>query len=80
MGGINLYNWNQDKDIFVQAKFLDNKTIDFTSIKKKDLIWNLKVNKVRYDLYKYKFLTYRNAKPVKPNHKIIEELMNRSVN
>ena len=75
-----LYNWNQDKDIFVQAKFLDNKTIDFTSIKKKDLIWNLKVNKVRYDLYKYKFLTYRNAKPVKPNHKIIEELMNRSVN
>ena len=30
-------------------------------------------------LDKYKFLTYRNAKSVKPNHKIIEELMNKSV-
>ena len=46
---------DEDKDIFVQAKFLDNKTIDFTSIRKKDLIWNLKVNKVRYDLYKYNY-------------------------
>ena len=49
--------------------------INIASFKKKDLVKNLKVNKAKYDHYKFKFLTYKNSKPTKPNYKIIKDLM-----
>ena len=72
----NLYDGTQDKDILLQAKILGAKTVDFATAKKKDLFKSLKVNKSKYDLYKYKFLTYKSKKLPKPIHKIIEDLMN----
>ena len=72
----NLYDGAQDKDILLQAKILGAKTVDFVNVKKKDLFRSLKVNKAKYDLYKYEFLTYKSKKPVKSIHKIIEDLMN----
>ena len=39
------------------------------------LVQNLKVDKDKYDRYKFKFLTYKNSKPTKPNYKIIKDLM-----
>ena len=72
----NLYDCTQDKDILLQAKILGAKTVDFATAKKKDLFKSLKVNKSKYDLYKYKFLTYKSKKLPKPIHKIIEDLMN----
>ena len=70
---------NQTKDILKQAKILGIKTIDFVNFKRKDLLINLKVNKTKYDFYKYKFLTHKSKKPIKSIHKIIEDLMNQHV-
>jgi hypothetical protein len=72
----NLYVSNGIKNILLQAKILGAKTVDFATAKKKDLFKSLKVNKSKYDLYKYKFLTYKSKKLPKPIHKIIEDLMN----
>ena len=70
---------NEIKTIFEQAKILGIKTIDFVNFKKKDLLINLKVNKTKYDLYKYEFLTYKSKKSVKSIHKTVEGLMDQYV-
>ena len=53
--------------------------INIVSFTKKDLTKNLKVNKAKYDYYKFRFLTYKNSKPTKPNYKIIKDLMDNSI-
>jgi len=53
--------------------------LDITSFKKKDIFKNFKVNIAKYDSYKFKYLTYKNLKSEKPNYKIIEELMDKSI-
>jgi len=74
-----LYNWHEDKDIIEQANFIGIKTIDFPNIKKKDLSKKLKVNKDKYNLYKYRYLTHKSKKSENPNYKFIENLMNTSI-
>lgn len=69
----------EKKSLFLQANLIGMKPIDITSTKKRNLIRNLKINKPKYDSYKFKYLTYKNAKLPKPNHKIIEELMDKSI-
>lgn len=76
------HEWNRRtelKNVLAQANFTGAKPIDITSIKKNFLNSNLKVNKAKYDLYKFKYLTYKSAKPAKPNYKIFEELMDKSI-
>ena len=40
---------------------------------------NLKIDKAKYDRYKFKFLTYKNSNISKYNYKIIKELMDRRI-
>ena len=49
--------------------------INIASFTKKGLTKNLKVNKAKYDYYKFRFLTYKNSKSTKTNYKIIKDLM-----
>ena len=67
------------KNLILQSKLTGMETINIASIDKKKLIRNLSVNKKKYDLYKFKYLTYKNSKPIKFNHQIIKELMDGSV-
>ena len=73
------FAWNMKEDLFVQANLAGMKPINIASIEKKNLIKNLKVNKAKYDSYKFKYLTYKNVNSETPNHKIIQELMDQSI-
>ena len=73
------YKWNEKEDLFFQANSIGTQPINIASYKKKNLTKNLKINKAKYDYYKFKFLTYKNSGPTKPNYKIIKDLMDRSV-
>tara|TARA_B100001123_G_C15336108_1_gene1032872 strand:+ start:975 stop:2216 length:1242 start_codon:yes stop_codon:yes gene_type:complete len=72
--------WNFTKNnLFYIAKLIGAKPINIESYKKEDLLSNLKVNKAKYDLYKYSYLTYKNANPINPNYKIIKRLMDEQI-
>ena len=73
------YDWNQKEDLLSQANIIGMRPINISSFEKKNLTKNLKIDKTKYDCYKYKFLTYKNSKPAKPNYKIIEDLMDQSI-
>ena len=54
--------------------------INIASFKNKKLIKNLKIDKAKYDRYKYKFLTSKNIKnQKKANYEIIGDLMNKYI-
>ena len=63
------------KTLILQSKLTGMELINIASIDKKKLIRNLSVSKKKYDLYKFKYLTYKNSKSTKFNHQIIKELM-----
>ena len=71
--------WNQRremKDLFAQAKSIGVKPIDMAFVAKRKIIKSLTVKREKYNLYKFKHLTYKSKKPPKPINKIIEDLMN----
>ena len=70
-----LYEEHQMKDLYLHSNLSGGKIINTASINKKKLINNLKVNKKIYNLYKYKYLTYKNLKPMKFNHEILRDLL-----
>ena len=69
------YETNEKEDSLCQANLIGMRPINIASFKNKKLIKNLKIDKAKYDRYKFKFLTYKNSKPTKPNYKIIKDLM-----
>lgn len=69
------FGWNFKEDLFLQANLIGMKPINISLTEKGFLIKNFKVNKSKYDLYKYKCLTYKNKNFIKPNYKIISTLM-----
>jgi hypothetical protein len=65
------------KNIFVQAKQLGKKAINISKFNLDDISKNFYVNKIKYDKYKYKYLTsYDKNISKKPNYKIIKDLIN----
>jgi hypothetical protein len=65
------------KNIFVQAKQLGKKAINISKFNLDDISKNFYVNKIKYDKYKYKYLTsYDKNISNKPNYKIIKDLIN----
>ena len=70
-----LYEEHQMRDLLLHSRLSGGKIINIASINKKELIDNLKVNKKKYNLYKYKYLTYKSSKPMKFNHEILRDLM-----
>ena len=73
------YKMNEKKDLLCQAGSIGMRPINIGSFKNKKMIKNLKIDKAKYDRYKFKFLTYKNSKPTKPNYKIIKDLMDQSI-
>ena len=73
------YVKNEYEDLFVQANLIGMRPINIAAINKADLFENLKVNKNKYDLYKFGFLTHKDINSEKPNHKIIQEIMDKSI-
>jgi len=70
--------WNQRremKDLFAQAKSIGVKPIDMAFAEKRKIIKSLKVKREKYNLYKFKHLTYKSTKHKKPNYKIIGQLI-----
>ena len=67
------------KELFLMSNLIGMRPINTASFESSFLIKNLKINKAKYDLYKFKFLTYKKANSEKPNHEIIKELMDKSI-
>ena len=53
---------NQKENILSQANLIGMRPINILSFKKKNLTKNLKIDKAKYDFYKYEFLTYKKFK------------------
>ena len=67
-----IYGRTEIKHLKDQAKNTGKKIIDISQINKKKIIKNLSVNKRKYNLYRYKYLTPKNKALEKtPNYKII---------
>ena len=73
------FGWNFKEDLFLQANLIGMNPINISFIKRAFLTRNLKVKKSKYDLYKYKYLTFKNKNFVKPNYKTISTLMRNQI-
>ena len=67
------------RELLLVGNLIGMRPINIASFENSFLIKNLKINKAKYDLYKFKFLTYKKANSKKPNHEIIKELMDKSI-
>ena len=67
-----IYEQENFKSVFDQAKNTGKRPIDICKINKKKIMKNLTINKSKYKYYKYKYLTPKNKTVEKiPNYKII---------
>ena len=72
-------NKNYIKNLFYLTKLLDAKAINIEKYIDKEISNSLSVNKKKYDLYKYKFLTHKNIENT-PNYKIIKDVIKKIFN
>ena len=62
--------------ILLQSKILGHKPIDICNFSKKVILKNIKVRKLNFKKYKYKYLTPKNKHiEKKPNYRIIGDLL-----
>jgi len=62
--------------ILLQSKILGHKPIDICNFSKKEILKNIKVKKLNFKKYKYKYLTPKNKHiEKKPNYRIIGDLL-----
>ena len=73
------YVKEESEELLLMGNLIGMRPINIASFESSFLIKNLKINKAKYDLYKFKFLTYKKANSEKPNHEIIKELMDKSI-
>lgn len=67
-------NKNYMSSLFYLTKLLELKMINIDKYIDKKIFNSLTVNKKKYDLYKYKFLTHKNVENI-PNYKIMKNLI-----
>ena len=54
--------------------------IDIDYFKEEKLLKNLQVDRIKYDKYKFKYLTNKNnSDSEKPNYRIIQDIMDKSI-
>ncbi len=56
------------------SKLLGSATIDINKFERKIISKNLKIDKIKYNNYKYRYLTSKNL-PAKPNHFILKQIL-----
>ena len=73
------YEEEEEKQLINLSNLIGMRRINIASFESSFLIKNLKINKAKYDLYKFKLLTFKKASSEKPNHEIIKELMDKLI-
>jgi len=76
------YNYVREEyeDLFVQGDIIGTEPIDIDYYKEEKLLKNLQVDRIKYDKYKFKYLTNKNnSDSEKPNYRIIQDIMDKSI-